>query len=446
MHLSRSLLAGVREVPRRARVLAVFIPAVVLGLSQAPVSAAEVLSLKAAIARGLDANPGLAGVKAGAEAAAQVPSQVGTLPDPALSLKALNLPTNSFDLQQEAMTQLQVGLSQKLPFPGKLGLRRKAATFVARAARAEVDESRLRLIRDIRRTWWRLYYLDRAIESSEHNESLLRDLIEIARTKYQVGKGLQQDVLLASLELSKLFDLDIALKSQRRDTEANLNALLNRPVTEPVVLPDKVDRRLPKPAAEPDLLELAGGQRPLLVAARRRVDAARARRDLARKDFYPDFSLNAVYGVRSGRDPFRNRDRADFLTLGVSVSLPIYTGRKQARAVDQRDAELRRASLILQDALTGVQSEISGALARLRQARDQVLLLKDGIVPQARQTVDAMRAAYVVGKVDFLNLVTAQVTLNNYETRYWKVLSQAKQAEAALDAAVGRDTGPGEKK
>ena len=112
------------------------------------------LSLESAVETALRDNPGLAEMEARARAMVAIPSQAGSLPDPSLSLNALNLPTDSFDFDQEPMTQMQVGISQALPFPGKLSLKERASGFDAAAAGADVGETRLRLIRDVKKRWW----------------------------------------------------------------------------------------------------------------------------------------------------------------------------------------------------------------------------------------------------------------------------------------------------
>ena len=80
---------------------------------------------------------------------------------------------------------------------------------------------------------------------------------------------------------------------------------------------------------------------------------------------------------------------------------------------------------------------ISAATTDYYEAKELFQLFESGIVPQARQTVSSMLAGYQVSEVDFLNLVGSQVTLLNYEVQYWKALTEANQALARLDAAVG---------
>ncbi|ADE14815.1 outer membrane efflux protein [Nitrosococcus halophilus Nc 4] len=410
-------------------------PAAVLGRE----GAERELGLQTAIETALQDNPGLAEMRTRAEAMAAIPSQVGTLPDPVISFNALNLPVDTFDRSQEAMTQLQVGISQEFPFPGKLGLRQSAAEYEAAAARHDVREMRLLLTRDVKQTWWNLFYLDQALETVKRNQELMRQFVEIAQTKYRVGQGLQQDVLLAQVELSKLLDLEVRLTALRRTGEARLNALLNWPTDSKLRLPRGVETELQPLAPEETWQRQAEKNRPLLAAEEQRVEAARERLDLAQKDYFPDFKLGAAYGFRSGDDPLRREPRADFATFMLSMKVPLYFGRKQAKAVDQRSSEVLQQIFAFQDRRQQVRREISTALADYRQAREQFLLFKTGIIPQARQTVASMLAGFQVNKVDFLNLVSAQITLYNFETEYWKVLAEAYQALAALSAAIGEE-------
>ncbi len=413
-------------------------PAAATPVPVAPTTVARALSLSDAVAIAVADNPGLAAMRARAEAMAAIPEQQGTLPDPVLSFNALNFPVDTFSRSQEGMTQLQIGLGQKFPFPGKLGLREDAASAEARAAGKEVEESRLWLVRNVRNRWWRLFYIDQALTIIDNNKELLRQFVEIAQTKYKVGKGLQQDVLLAQLELSKLLDQEIRLAGMRRNEEARLNALLNWPTERRLLLAPLPDERLPALRAETLLHRQAETSRPLLLAQKHRIDAARSRVELAKKDYYPDFNLGVAYGFRDGLNPDGSA-RADMASLRLSMNLPLYSGSKQDKAVDQRNSELLQQNYKLADTREQIFAQISQAVADYRRASEQVSLFKRGIIPQSRQTVDSMLAGYQVNKVDFLNLVRAQLTLYNYEIQYWLSFTSAHQALATLESVVGSD-------
>jgi len=389
-----------------------------------------------AVALALAHSPALAARQSRADAMAAVPSQVGTMPDPTLSLNAINFPTDTFSSSQEAMTQQQIGIGLTLPFPGKLDLREQAADNEAQAAGQDVAEQRLMLARNVRSAWWNLFYLGRALDIVSRNQALLRQLNTIAETRYRTGQGMQSDVLLAQVELSKLLDRELALNTARHHQTVRLNALLGRAVATPVNLPREAATELPPIEDAATFLKLAQANRPLLASRRKLVEAAEARRGLAEKDYYPDFKLGMAYGFRNGNN-LDGSSRADFATVTLGINLPLFAGSRQDKAVAQRHAERQQQEYELQDSQLQVGAQIEQALAEYHSAHNQTALFKTGLIPQAQQSVSAMRAAYQVNKVDFLNLVRAQITLYNYETQYWKALSSGWQALANLQAAVG---------
>lgn len=405
-----------------------------------PTSHNERLDLDQAIAIALAANPGLAGAQARARALAAVPPQAGSLPDPVLAFNALNLPVDTFNLDEHPMTQMQIALSQVVPFPGKRGLQREAAEHEATAATAAVVERRLSLTGQVREVWWQVFFLDRALEIISQNQALMRDFVDIAQTKYKVGSGLQQDVLLAQLELSRLLGRELRFRGQRESARAELNALLNWPTNRPVTLPGAPpNEMLPKLPDEAGLLERVPVTRPLLAAHRETVEAARDRVDLAKKDYYPNFRLGAAYGFRQAEDRLTGEQLPDFLSLTLSINVPIYSGSRQSKAVEQRTAELSQGRYMLNDALRAVEAAISRNRAQYASASKQVMLFRSAIVPQAQQTVESMLAGYRVNRVDFLNVVNAQLRLYDAQINYWEALSEAKQALARLAAAAGED-------
>jgi cobalt-zinc-cadmium efflux system outer membrane protein len=386
-------------------------------------------------------NPNLAEMRERYQALLEVPSQVGSLPDPMVNFNALNFPTDTYDRSQEPMTQLQVGISQAIPFPGKLSLKEAAAEYDALAAEHSVDEARLQLIKNVKSKWWQLFYLDRALETLENNKVLMRQFITVAKTKYETGKGLQQDVLLAQLELSKLMDQEVQLKAIRRNQSIQLNTLMNRPANEMISLPDQISRDIPDIIDEDALYQMAESLRPLLKQMDSQIEAAQSRLDLAKRDYYPDFNVNVVYGDRTGDNPQPvGGTRSDLVSAMIGVKVPLYAGRKQSKAVSQKNRELQGSRYALLDEKAIVMAAISSAVTDYQQAKEQFSLFGSGIVPQAQQTVQSMLAGYQVSEVDFLNLVRSQITLFNYELQYWKALSDAKQALARLDAAVGRES------
>lgn len=396
-----------------------------------------VLTLQAATELVVRDNPDLAQMQARATAMAAIPSQEGTLPDPQISINAMSLPVNTFNTRQEDMTQLGVGVSQMIPFPGKLALREQAALFEAEAATQNITEVRQRLLSEVKNAWWLIFYLDHALVLVDSNHTALQQFVEIAQTKYKVGIGLQQDVLLAQLELSKLLDQQLMLKGSRRNAAASLNALLAKPANNEVQLPETIALKLPTLKQETALYQAAETTRAVLESNRQTIQAAESRLALAKKDYLPDFTVDASYGARA--NTLTGDRRSDLLSLSVSMNVPIFAAQKQAKAVDQRASELMKEKYALQDEWNKVRSQITQAYTDYQRTKDQFVLYDTGIVPQARQTVASMLAGYQVNKVDFLNLARSQITLFEYQIQYWKAFTEANQALAQLTAAVGKE-------
>ena len=399
------------------------------------------LTEEAAVKASVQRNPNLAEIRERYKALLEIPSQVGSLPDPVISLNAMNFPVDTFDRNQEGMTQLQLGFSQTFPFPGKLTLKQEAAQYDAVAAGHSVDEARLNLVSQVRTRWWDLHYIDRALETISANKALLNQFITVAETKYETGKGLQQDVFLAQLELSRLLDREIQLQSLRRQQVIALNVLMDQSTLTDIVLPTRQADRLPKLAPESDLFDKAAVIRPRLKQMETHVDAANSRLGLAKRDYYPDFNVGVAYGDRASNNSIPGGgSRPDLFSVMVGVKIPLYAGTKQSRAVEQQTRELQRSRYALIDERNQIMASISSAVTDYDRASKQLSLFGSGIVPQAQQTVQSMLAGYQVSEVDFLNLVRSQMTLLNYELQYWKSLSDANEALARLMAAVGEES------
>lgn len=395
-----------------------------------------ILTLNLAIELALAGNPGLAEIKARAEAMASIPSQAGALSDPEVNLGLLNVPTNSFDLHQDEMTMLEIGVRQMIPFPGKLALREKIAEQEALAVADSVDEARLRLVRDVKQNWWRLFYFDHALKLLNEAEYFFQELVDITQVKYKVGTGAQQDVLLAQLELSKLKSDKLELVNLRHTQNARFNILLDRVPETSSRIPTEGNIKLPI-LIESALQERALKTSPLFAKHHKMIEAAKAKVDLAHKDYYPDFTVGGGYAYR--QNTLSGQSRSDFASVQLSMNLPIYANRKQAKAVDQRQSELLQEEYSLQDENNKIQAQIASKAVEYQQTKDKLLLLEHEIIPQAQQALDSLLKGYQLSQTDFTDLLRSQMSFFQYQTQYWQALTNTQQILAELSAEVGEE-------
>lgn len=391
----------------------------------------EPLTLRAAVAEALANNPASAMLDARAKAASQLPSQLASLPDPRIGIGIDNWPLDSLRYGSSEMTMLRIAYRQEIPALAKRNALRSGAEHDALAAQHDHQRQQLQLAREVRESWWSLYANERALEILKESQQLLRQSASLAQGRYKVGLSEQQEVLLTQLASSKLLSREFELNAQRRIERARLNALLNRAPDSLLTLPTTAPAELPVVYDQPRLEALAHEAQPILRGQQQRTEAARARLDFARLDRRPDYMVEAAYGQRPRM--------ADMASLMVSVALPIHAQHKQDRAVDQRNSELLAEQFAQQDLQQQIQRQLSEALAEYQEAREQHRLLGSGIIPQARQAVDTLLAAYQVGSANLTSLLEAEVMLNDYRTQQIQLFARAQQALARLQAATGSE-------
>jgi outer membrane protein TolC len=437
---------------------------IALAILAIPVAAAtqqpgqDVTTLASLIAQAEANNPRILAAMNVAEAAeARVP-QAGALPDPVLGVGVMNFPVADPSLSRDMMTMTTVQLGGQFPWPGKLSLREEVAALMAEAARWEVERTRQEVLADVKATYYRVYFLDRALAVTGRNEVHVGDFARLTSAKYGVGTGAQPDVLKALVERTRLADQVVALAEERTSAVARLNALLGRPTDTPLPSADLPEglrtaaleqestvasfasASLPGLAAADgqtapgipsvaELQRLALEHNPMIQAHVRRVAAQERALSLAEKAKLPDVSISLAYSRRA--------DVGDFANVMVSAPLPVFSGRKQDQAVVEEAAVLADHRARHQVMVDQVDAEIASLAAGLQRAHDQLVLLNDGILPQARTSLSSATASYQVGRVDFLTLLDAQVTLYRHELDYHRLLFDFAADLAALERAVG---------
>lgn len=402
--------------------------------SPAPEILPDPLPLGWCLERAEVANPDLDVARTATEAGEARVYPAGALPDPRFRYELSNLPTGDFDLDSTPLSGQQLGLNQRLPFPGLLGNQREAARFAADALREEFGDESRRVAAAVERAWVELGFAQRALDVTLENIDLLRQLAKIAEAKYRVGKGLQQDVIRAQVTLTELIDERLRREASIRIAEARLGNLLDlRPET---LLPRTTS--LHEAAPLPDvaaLLEQLESTSPRLRALTQRVEEAEHRKRVAKLEGYPDFDLGLGYRIRQRvvGDPVEGDDY-----VGASITIRLPVDRRKWRAkVSERDALLRRSQAQYRRVRAALRDTLRARYADLDRADQEIALLKDGLVPQARQSLDSSRSGYEVDKVDFLSLIDSQVRLLNAQLRLERAIADRRAAFAAVEASVG---------
>ena len=377
----------------------------------------------------LSNNPDLAAAKARWQQSSHKGVQVGSLKDPVLSFAFSNYPNDSFSSTETAMTGNEVKLAQAFPFPGKLGERSALADEQARWFESVYQDNHFQLARKVKDAWYRLYFKARAIAVTERNLALVDDIIRLTEVRYETGTGLQQDVLKAQVQRSRLMERLMSLRQQRSVVQSELNRLLNRSAGGDYDIPDEI--KLVEFENDLQAFQKAGrDNRPMTAAYRSLVGRYRHQQELARLGDYPDMTLWASWRFRDDDLPDGG---TDFVSAGVSLTLPVY-GDKRRAETSEAMAAVRMAERQAESFRNGVAESIQNAYARMEETHQQTELYREGIIPQTSQSFQAAMSAYQVGKVAFISLLDALMTTYQAEMEYYRVSSEYMRSLAWLEA------------
>ena len=409
-----------------------------LAWAAAPARAAEPPPADPVLARLVDeaiaARPELREAEAAARAERERVPQAGALPDPLLTLGIQNDGFSGLQIGKMETSYWQVMLTQGLPWPGKRGLRTDVARQSAAAAEAGVSRARLTTEADVRRAYVDLLLARDRSGLLSRLEALWQKSAGIARARYETGEGAQSDVLRAQLEQNRLRQRRWALEAQERATVQALNRLRGRPLDEAIATRAGV-RDLGVPALrDPEAAAAdALARSPELASARANATRAERQEALARRERWPDLAVSAGIMPRGSLDPM--------WTASVSIGLPVWSSRKQGRAVAESAARAEADA----SAAEGIERTLRLRVAERRSALaaylDTIRLYRDGLLVQSAATADSTLAQYRVGKVTFASVLEANAGYVNDEDGFLAALADAQRL-AILDAEVSLEGVP----
>jgi outer membrane protein, heavy metal efflux system len=339
--------------------------------------------------------------------------------------RSVSIPPNSF-MDQTAM------LEQEVPISGKNLSRGRAATAEARAAFEDFRRAELDVIMRARSAYARLANGYAQLEVNRRNTDLLDQFVQISRSRYETGAATQADVLIAQTDAARLLEMRADLERQISEAQSALNVLMNRPAQSAIGEPS-APAFAPQTASLRALQNIALAQRPELQRAQDRLEAERFRSELARRQWLPDPALNVK--AQRYNDAAQAVSEVD---VGVSVPLPWLNWTKYKSGILEAQKSIEGASHELDAARTETLGLVRDQLTKIQTAAKQYELYSDSILPVARQTVDASRAAYEANTGGFLQLITARRTLQDAESAALNHLVDYAVALAELDAIIGR--------
>lgn len=374
-------------------------------------------------------NPQLSAADHEVRAARQMVPQSTTLPDPKVTYQQLSVgsPKPFAGYTNSDFAYIGIGASQELPYPGKLRLRGQVAERDADTKQAEVGMARANLAEAVKADYLQLAYLEMTLGILHQNETVLDQLIQNATVHYKVGEGMQQDVLEAQVNRTKIVREITMHHQQMWQVQAHLKSLLNRDQVSPDIVTEDLSETSLK-FTSGDLLALVRQHNPQIHVDSRAIQKQDAQVALAKREGKPDFELGYMY---------QNTDRKyrDYYMLTFDVRFP------RKKRVNAEIAEAQERLIVSRQTLD---AHLQQQLAQVQQLyvqastdEEQLKEFREGLVPQSDAAYRATLSAYSLNKDQFTHVLSYFTDLLSLKLEYAQTLLDHETALAHLESLTG---------
>ncbi|WP_319760075.1 TolC family protein [Maridesulfovibrio sp.] len=368
------------------------------------------------------------------KAALQRETSVSSLPDPRFNFAWFIQPVETRTGPQE----FKYGLSQTLPWFGKLGLKGEQALRDADIKKARFDNLKLKIFTEVKKTYYDYAYLAQAIRITHENIELMKYLESVARARYTTGAGAYDGVIRTQVELGKLEDRLRSLEERKGPTVAKLLAAMNRADDQTLPFPKSIP--VMQISMSPDQLkeEFKTGN-PRLKELDHSVNREKISVELAKKDYYPDFTFGVEY-IQTGesRSPNVTNEDRDPIITAMSVNLPIWMDKQDAQ-LNEAENKVKSASRKRAGLERNLTAELELEIYKYQDAIRKVSLYRDSLTPKAEQSLGVSIEAFQSGTASSSDLIDAERTLIEFQLAYYQALAEQAKRVATIEYLVGRE-------
>jgi outer membrane protein, heavy metal efflux system len=376
----------------------------------------------------LENNPSILAGRHAVDAKRAMVTAARTLPDPSVSVETMGNLIPPTVMSGDPSSARVLRLTQEIPFPGKLNLQGQIASAEADAELWKYEEVRRESVADLKTAYYDLFLACKLTEVVEKSKSLLEQFVEISESIYKVGKGTQQDVLKAQVEVSRLLDRLAVLQREGNSAQARIDTLLFRSPENPVTVPSELPR--PKLGYTLDqFYRKAVAGNPQVRMNQKEIARSELSVSLAKKSFYPDFEAQFSY--------FNRIDLPEMYGLMFKAKIPLYFWRKQRPELESVTSSLLERRKQYDGTLATLYFKLKDPFLKATTDANLLELYGGVIVPQATLTLESSISSYRVGAVDFLSLLSNQQTVLEYEMKYYEVLADYHKALVNLESLTG---------
>jgi cobalt-zinc-cadmium efflux system outer membrane protein len=353
-----------------------------------------------------------------------------SLPDPMLTFGYQNTSLSTYNYNKDDNSYWIVSASQMFPYPGKRELKGDMAKADAEGQKAYLDALRLRVISRIKELYNDLFLAYKMIDILQEKIDLFTRVEDAALARYSTGMGPQQEVVMAQTEKYMILERQVMFRQKIQALEAMLNLTVGREPTAPLGRPKQPESTKSDITLD-ELTKRAYEASPEIRVKEKMIAAAEAKLGMAKKEYYPDVTINA--GV--------NQAGPDFMSmymLTASVNVPLYFKTKQEPAVKEATASLSETKRDLEATKLMLAATLRDNYSMLTTADKLIDLYDNALIPKSAQDYQLALSGYGTGKIEALTVITRLKAFLDVEILYWTQFVEREKALARITAITGK--------
>jgi outer membrane protein TolC len=354
----------------------------------------------------------------------------GQLMDPKLQVGLNNLPTDTFEFDQENMTQFKVGIMQQFPSGDSLNIKQQKTQKQSELILSQISDRKLSIIKEVRLTYFEIYYWEKARKTIKQNKRFFSQLVEIVQSMFSVGRNNQQDLIRAQLELSRLDDRLVKITQKINTQRSKLSRWIGAQNSAQALTTQLPVLSIPAISDDFETLSQLFYTHPKILEIDKKQEISRKDIELVKESYKPGWALNVGYGYRDNMP--NGGKRADFLSAGVTIDLPLFTANRQDKKLLAKEHSYQslkdKRVAMLRQLVANLQQEV----ANEEQLQNRHQLYNKLLLPQAKQQTQASLLAYQSDRGDFADVMRAYIDDLNVKLDERRIAVDHLQSKAKI--------------
>ncbi|MCG9568287.1 MULTISPECIES: TolC family protein [Vibrio] len=341
-----------------------------------------------------------------------------TLMDPKLKVGFGGLPVDSFQFDEDPMTNISVGLMQQFERGNTLDLQQKKASQQADGLALQVEARELTVANSMTQLWLELGYQQVAEGVMRENRRLLVELENYVQTNYSIGKSEAQDLLNAQLQVSKLDEKLQANQQVQRRLISQLSEWLGSDWLGSQVLEsqgtlnatNQIDWSLLESKLATNIDSTKHYQlltdHPLVKISDVSISSNQTQVELAEQAYTPQFGVEVMYAHRQANN-MAGEPASDLVSAYLTVDIPLFTGNRQDKNLSAAQHQVGAAKSQKDTLLAQMNAQVNALLVDKANLTQRLERYQSSLLPQTSARIRAVERGYQNNTAQFNDVISA---------------------------------------